>query len=111
MNFAELPEEVRRHYPWPGERLKLSNGHALHYLDTGKGEPLLMVHGNPTWSFYYRTLVAGLEDSYRCVVPDHLGAGLSDKPQDWTYRLADHVANLVELIDHLDSHRLAIRSG
>lgn len=102
MRWDELPEEVRTHYPWPGKDLKLSNGHVLHYLDEGSGEPLLMVHGNPTWSFYYRTLVQGLSSDYRCIVPDHIGSGLSDKPQDWGYRLADHVANLVELIDHLD---------
>lgn len=102
MTWQELPEAVRRHYPWPGEHLALSCGHRMHYLDVGKGEPLVMVHGNPTWSFYWRTLVQGLSDRYRCVVPDHVGAGLSDKPQDWTYRLQDHVDNLVELLDRLD---------
>jgi pimeloyl-ACP methyl ester carboxylesterase len=100
--WDELSENVRKHYPWPGRDLMLASGHRLHYLDEGKGEVLLMVHGNPTWSFYYRTLVAGLSDSYRCVVPDHIGSGLSDKPQHWSYRLDDHVANLVELIDKLD---------
>ncbi|MEZ4239014.1 MAG: alpha/beta fold hydrolase [Myxococcota bacterium] len=100
--WDDLPEDVRRHYPWRGEFLTLPNGHKLHYLDEGQGPPLLMVHGNPTWSFYWRRLVAGLSDRYRCVVPDHLGAGLSDKPADWTYRLQDHIDNLVALIDHLD---------
>jgi cis-3-alkyl-4-acyloxetan-2-one decarboxylase len=103
-DWNALPEEVRRHYPWPGEHLLLKSGHRLHYLDEGPrdAEPLVMVHGNPTWSFYWRTLVAPLSQSYRCVVPDHLGSGLSDKPKDWTYRLQDHVDNLVELLDHLD---------
>jgi cis-3-alkyl-4-acyloxetan-2-one decarboxylase len=100
--WSDLPAEVQRHYPWPGEHLALPSGHRLHYLDEGKGEPLLMVHGNPTWSFYWRTLVQGLSDRYRCVVPDHVGAGLSDKPADWSYRLQDHIDNLVALIDHLD---------
>lgn len=99
---AELPEAVRRHYPWAGRDHTLRSGHRLHYLDEGTGEVLLMVHGNPTWSFYWRNLVAAFSDRYRCVVPDHLGCGLSDKPQDWSYRLQDHVANLVELIDALD---------
>lgn len=102
MDWVELPADVKRHYPWPGAHLTLSTGHRLHYLDEGKGEPLLMVHGNPTWSFYWRTLVQGLSDRFRCVAPDHLGAGLSDMPEDYPYHLDDHVRNLVELLDHLD---------
>jgi haloalkane dehalogenase len=60
------------------------------------------VHGNPTWSFYWRGLVTGLRDEHRVVAPDHLGCGLSDKPQDWSYRLADHVENLSRLVLELD---------
>jgi haloalkane dehalogenase len=100
--WQDLPDEVRKHYPWPGEHLTLSTGHKLHYLDQGTGPVVLMVHGNPTWSFYWRTIVAGLADQHRCIVPDHLGAGLSDKPLDYPYRLEDHIRNLVELIDKLD---------
>ena len=55
-------------------------GGKLHYLDEGTGDPIVMLHGNPTWSFYYRNLVLALRDSYRCIVPDHIGCGLSDKP-------------------------------
>ncbi len=102
MRHADLPAAVKALYPWPGADLTLGSGHRLHYVDEGEGEPLLMVHGNPTWSFYWRTLVHGLSDRYRCVVPDHVGCGLSDKPQDWTYRLQDHIDNVVALIDHLD---------
>jgi haloalkane dehalogenase len=63
-----------------------------------------MVHGNPTWSFYYRNLVLGLRDSYRVVVPDHIGCGLSDKPNDthYSYTLAQRVRDLEALLDHLD---------
>ncbi|MCA9492579.1 MAG: alpha/beta fold hydrolase [Myxococcales bacterium] len=102
MTWADLPEDVRALYPWKGADAQLSCGHRLHYLDEGKGEVLLMVHGNPTWSFYWRDLVKGLSDRYRCIVPDHVGSGLSDKPQSWTYRLQDHIDNLVELMDRLD---------
>jgi pimeloyl-ACP methyl ester carboxylesterase len=102
LHYADLPADVREIYPWPGQDLKLSNGHNLHYLDEGSGPPLLMVHGNPTWSFYWRPLVAGLSTRFRCVVPDHLGCGLSDKPQDWDYTMANHAANVVALIDKLD---------
>ncbi len=105
---ARLPEAVRRHYPWPGAFHTLPSGHQLHYLDEGTGETLVMVHGNPTWSFYWRTLVQGLCDQYRCVVPDHLGCGLSDKPQDWSYRLSDHIDNLVSLIEALDLQNVTL---
>ncbi len=99
---GKLPEAVRKLYPWPGQYLTLDGGHRLHFLDEGEGEPLLMVHGNPTWSFYYRGLVQALSGDRRCVVPDHLGCGLSDKPRNWPYRLADHIRSLEQLIVHLD---------
>lgn len=78
-------------------------GLKLHYLDEGKGEPLLMVHGNPTWSFYYRRLVQGLSDKYRCIVPDHIGCGLSDKPDDSDYRytLKSRIDDLEALVNSL----------
>ena len=63
-----------------------------------------MVHGNPTWSFYWRELVSALRDRYRIVVPDHIGCGLSDKPSPkvYSYRLAERVADLVQLVERLD---------
>jgi len=75
----------------------------MHYLDEGAGEPVLMVHGNPTWSFYWRRLVEGLSGDYRCVVPDHIGCGLSDKPDDSRYRytLASRIDDLEALVDRL----------
>ena len=54
----------------------------MHYLDEGRGEPVVMLHGNPTWSFYYRELIGGLAPDYRGIAPDHIGCGLSDKPTD-----------------------------
>ncbi|PIE01130.1 MAG: alpha/beta hydrolase [Acidobacteria bacterium] len=79
------------------------DGNKYHYLDEGdKNAPvLLMVHGNPTWSFYYRKLVRAFSDSHRVIVPDHIGCGLSDKPQGYSYRLRNHIDNLKKLIDHL----------
>jgi haloalkane dehalogenase len=76
----------------------------MHYEDAGPrtGETLLCLHGNPTWSYFYRRLVADLSDRWRVVAPDHLGCGRSDKPLDWSYRLADHVANLEQLVLGLD---------
>jgi pimeloyl-ACP methyl ester carboxylesterase len=74
----------------------------MHYLDEGSGKPLLMVHGNPTWSFYFRNLVQEFRTGHRVVVPDHIGCGLSDKPQHYRYTLARHAANLESLVLSLD---------
>ena len=79
-----------------------------HYLDEGRGDPLLMVHGNPTWSFYWRELVAAFRGRYRVIAPDHLGCGLSDKPQVYAYTLRQHIANLVQLVDALQLDRITL---
>ncbi len=73
----------------------------LHSLDEGTGPPVVMVHGNPTWSYYYRHLVQRLSDRYRCIVPDHLGMGRSDKPDDaqYHYTLDARVEDLAALLD------------
>jgi pimeloyl-ACP methyl ester carboxylesterase len=80
------------------------NGQNYHYLDEGTGEPVVMVHGNPSWSFYYRNLVAALRANYRCIVPDHIGCGLSDKPddKDYQYTLKTRIDDLDALLDSLD---------
>jgi len=78
-------------------------GLRYHYLDEGSGETVVMLHGNPTWSFYYRNLVSALRDRYRTIVPDHIGCGFSDKPGDdaYDYTLSRRVDNLDALLDHL----------
>lgn len=80
------------------------NGLKMHYLDQGQGDPVVMVHGNPSWSIYYRKLVEALKSDYRCIVPDHIGCGLSDKPDDsaYTYTLSRRVDDLEALLDSLD---------
>ncbi len=100
---AALRSSVMPLYPFTGHFLAL-DGLRYHYLDEGQGEPLVMLHGNPTWSFYYRNLVLGLRDSYRTIVPDHIGCGLSDKPDDsrYEYSLRQHVADLETLLDSLE---------
>ncbi len=95
------PRDWRALYPFTSHYLEL-DGPRMHYLDEGDGAPVVMLHGNPTWSFYYRHLVCGLRDSCRVVVPDHIGCGLSDKPQDYSYCLSQHVRNTTRLLnDHL----------
>ncbi len=99
------------HFPdYPFEHRYVSvQGLRLHYLDEGPSEafPVIMLHGNPTWSFYYRKLVSALRDQYRCVVPDHIGMGLSDKPANETYQftLEQRVDDLGALLDQLNINK------
>lgn len=96
-------------YPFGDHWLEL-DGVRMHYLDEGPrdGPPLVMCHGNPTWSFYYRTLIPALSAHYRVIVPDHVGCGLSDKPQDYAYTLAQHIRNLEALLTHLDLQHITM---
>ena len=85
--------EFKKLYPFE-PHLHNVDGHSYHYVDEGEGETVVMVHGNPTWSFFYRKLILGLREQYRCLAPDHLGCGLSEKPQEYTYDLEHHIQNL-----------------
>ncbi|MDD3180405.1 MAG: alpha/beta fold hydrolase [Opitutaceae bacterium] len=97
---AQLPDWLRELYPFAPRRLALPGGE-MSYVDEGTGEEaVVMVHGNPTWSFFYRNLVRALRGRFRCIVPDHLGCGLSDKPQGYEYALASHIANIETLLRH-----------
>lgn len=98
--MAELPPEIRALYPFESHWLETPAG-KLHYVDEGSGEAVIMLHGNPTWSFFYRDLIKDLSPTHRCIAPDHIGCGLSDKPQDWSYRLQDHINHVLALIEHL----------
>src|SRR5262245_18302193 len=88
-------------YPFASHFLSLRS-HRLHYVDEGGGDALLFVHGNPTWSFYWRNLIIGLRDKHRCVAVDHVGCGLSDKPQDYNYTLQQRIEDLCEVVQRLD---------
>lgn len=102
-----MPEDAAGLFPWTSKALPVPAGE-LRYVDAGEGDPILAVHGNPTWSFYWRALIRHYEGRNRVVVPDHIGCGRSDKPQDWPYRLEDHVDNLVRLVEHLDLQRITV---
>lgn len=90
-------------YPFDSNFMTV-NDFQLHYLDEGKGKPVIMLHGNPTWSFYFRRLVKDLSLDHRVIVPDHLGCGLSDKPskKNYSYTLAARVKDLDTFIKKLD---------
>jgi pimeloyl-ACP methyl ester carboxylesterase len=94
--------DLRHLYPFTSHYLDL-NGLKYHYIDEGEGDPIVMVHGNPTWSFYYRELVKALSGNYRSIVPDHIGCGLSDKPEVavYDYRLRSRIDDLDNLLDTL----------
>ncbi|MEI8211618.1 MAG: alpha/beta fold hydrolase [Planctomycetota bacterium] len=117
----------RRLYPFESHYLQLKCGSRLHYVDERPSpDPpegrnalrvseakalapcVLAVHGNPTWSFYYRTMIRELRDSHRSIAVDHLGMGLSDKPQSYPYCLASHTDNLVSLIETLDLRNIVM---
>ena len=87
-------------YPFESHYHQVDGGR-LHYIDEGEGTPVVMVHGNPSWSFYYRNVVSALKDRYRCIVPDHIGCGFSDKPSAdaYGYSLQNRIDDLSSLLD------------
>jgi haloalkane dehalogenase len=93
---------IRHLYPFKSHYIEI-NGLKYHFLDEGAGDPVVMLHGNPTWSFYFRNLVKGLSSQFRIIVPDHIGCGLSDKPviHQYDYRLISRVNDLENLLDYL----------
>lgn len=97
----------KEHYQFTSNFLVLGSN-KLHYIDEGEGHPIIMLHGNPTWSFYYRNIVNDLKDNYRCIVPDHIGCGLSSKPQDYEYTLENHIENVLELIKKLNIDKFSL---
>ena len=92
-------------YPFTPKTFEVRPGLSMSYLDEGPrdGEVVVMLHGNPSWSYYWRNLVSGLSDKYRCIVPDHIGMGFSDKPDDsaYDYTLQSRVDDVEALLKHL----------
>jgi pimeloyl-ACP methyl ester carboxylesterase len=97
----------REEYPFASCTWRTPAG-LMHYVDEGEGEPVVMVHGVPTWSFNYRKLIKRLSPGFRCVAMDHLGFGLSDKPPAWHYRPQALAANVGSLIDGLGLKRVTL---
>ncbi|NOY75152.1 MAG: alpha/beta fold hydrolase [Kiritimatiellaeota bacterium] len=94
-------ESIKNLYPFAPRSYNM-NGNDYRYVDEGEGDPLLMVHGNPSWSFLFRRLIAELRSEHRVVAPDHLGFGMSDKPCEFPYRLETHIDNLETFVLGLD---------
>ena len=115
LRASQLPAPVRIEYPFAGNLFDQPGTPSsagpvqMHYLDEGTGPVVLLLHGNPTWSFYYRNLVHALTAAgYRCIVPDHVGCGLSDKPQDYPYTLQRRIEDVGRLLDYLDIRRFSL---
>ncbi len=81
---------------------------SYHYVDEGSGDPVVMLHGNPTWSFLFRNLIRPVSAANRVIAPDHLGCGLSDKPLDFPYRLETHIDNLEQLVHTLNLENITL---
>jgi pimeloyl-ACP methyl ester carboxylesterase len=94
-------------YPFAHHSLQLDKGQ-MHYVDEGQGETIVFVHGTPTWSFVWRQQIKSLSNSYRCIAPDHLGFGLSDKPVDFAYTPEAHAHNLEKFIDQLQLKNITL---
>ena len=84
-------------YPYKSNYFSV-NGQRLHYIDEGKGDPILFVHGTPSWSFDFRNVIKGLKDNYRCLAIDHIGFGLSDKPEQYDYSTQSHSTTLEKFV-------------
>ena len=102
----------RAEYPFEPRYFSLGD-YRMHYAHNGVdqtpgGPVVLCVHGNPTWSFYYRKLLTGLAPDVPAMAIDHLGCGLSDKPQKYDYSLRQHADNLIALIRHLKIGRIVL---
>jgi pimeloyl-ACP methyl ester carboxylesterase len=91
----------RTAYPFSSRWMDLPAGR-MHYVDEGTGAPILFVHGTPTWSFEWRHLVRAFSATHRCIAPDHLGFGLSDRPRDFPYTPEAHAENLDAFVERLD---------
>src|SRR5262249_62322351 len=83
-------------------------GSRLHYVDEGAGNAVLFVHGTPTWSFEFRHLITALAPTYRCIAPDHLGFGLSDRPPGVDYSPKAHAERLAAFVDDLRLDRFTL---
>lgn len=101
---SKLPSEFTPDpalYPFTSRWFDSSRGR-VHYIDEGTGPVIVFFHGNPTWSFLYRNIIAGLRDRFRCIAPDYLGFGLSEHPPGFSYRVYEHASVMGEFVDHLE---------
>lgn len=109
MDEQPLKFEVNRElFPFEHRFADLGNGIHMHYVDEGQGDILLMLHGNPSWSFLYRKLIHLLSDSYRCIAPDYPGFGLTEAPPQYGFTPLEHRDNIERFVDKLGLRDLTL---
>jgi pimeloyl-ACP methyl ester carboxylesterase len=94
-------------YPFKNKFIPLETGQ-MHYVDEGEGDIILFVHGTPAWSFLYREYIAVLSKKHRCIAIDHIGFGLSEKPEKFDGKPQSHSKNLTEFIEKLDLKEITL---
>jgi len=97
-------------YPFPPHFFSTPVGR-MHYVDEGSGEPIIFVHGNPAWSFEFRNLIKAFSATHRCIAPDHIGFGLSDKPKEWSYLPEEHAKNFERFVESLQVSNITLVVG
>lgn len=100
----------RKEYPFGSHFYNTKLG-KMHYLDEGEGDPIVFIHGNPSWSFQFRNVIKQLSKTHRCIAPDLIGFGLSDKPGDWSYLPKEHAKIVDEFLESLDLHDITMVVG
>ena len=99
--MVSLPENLKSSFPFKSHFLDLDQGKTkLHYVQEGQGEKTVLVHGNPSWSFLFRDLMKDLKkENFEVIAPDHIGCGLSSKPEAYSYTLKQHIENFSRLMN------------
>lgn len=114
LDFADsrrrMKDRLSPEYEFTPHWVRLNGGPWLHFLDEGSplADPILCVHGNPSWSFHFRHLISRMRTTQRVIAPDLIGMGFSEKPADYDYRLETHVRTLEALVDELALERITL---
>ncbi|CAA6799523.1 MAG: Haloalkane dehalogenase 2 [uncultured Sulfurovum sp.] len=101
-------EVNKKLYPFKSNYLTLESGAKIHYVDEGEGEVLLLLHGNPTWSFLYRDMIAELKNDFRVIAPDYAGFGLSIASKDFGFKADEHAKLMNEFVEKMDLNNTTI---
>lgn len=105
----DLPAWLDRSaYPFVVHSTRLPSGSAMRFVDEGRGEPILFVHGTPSWSFEWRHVIKALSGTRRCIAPDLLGFGLSERPRDFSYTPEAHARELATFVDALGLRNITL---
>lgn len=94
-----------KEYPFKDHYFSTPQGD-MHYVDEGTGDPIVFLHGNPGWSFEYRESIKAMSATKRCIAPDYIGFGLSDKPADWDYLPINHAKHIEDFLDSLNLNNI-----